>query len=105
MRVTICDVCAEQYDVDAVMIEMSIPGRMLNQDVDESIDVDVCSWACVTTMVQGVLSDAPDEEQEVVPEETPAAFIAVPKTPTIGTDMDEKTLARFTEQVTGVKRR
>jgi hypothetical protein len=104
MRVTICDVCGEQFDVNAVMIEMSIPGRMLNQDVDESIDVDVCGWSCVTTMVQGVLSDTAEEE-EVTPEETPAGFVAVPKTPTIGTDMDEKTLARFTEQVTGVRRR
>ena len=107
MRVTICDVCDAKFETDAEMIQMIIPGEFLGNVDGVTMTADVCSWPCVNTIVDGALNSFPEEEEKAQgeEEEKPQAFIAVPKTPTIDTSMDEKTLARFTEQVTGVKRR
>jgi hypothetical protein len=116
MRIIKCDVCGSEFErgttledlftPDDPMIRMQIPGEFLGHDDANDIVVDVCGWPCVNTMVDGALN-AVDEGEEVPapPEEKPQSFVAIPKTPTIDTNMDEKTLARFTEQVTGVKRR
>jgi hypothetical protein len=103
MRVTVCDVCEEKYGPGDPMIEMTIPAYFINEEVGpEALQVDVCSWECVDRVSRGLVkSDEPDSE----PEEEPEAFIAVPKLPTIDSDMDRETLAKFSEQATGVKRR
>jgi hypothetical protein len=110
MRITICDVCDEKFDADAEMIAMLIPAEFLFTEGDP-ISVDICGWPCVNQLVDNALNNSigdemelpkPEEEEEEPPVKP---FIMVPKTPTIDTNMDEKTLAQYTESVTGVKRR
>lgn len=101
MRITKCDVCGEDYGPEKDMVEMAIPASFLDDD-DEPILMDVCSWTClgyVTEAGKRSIDQTPDEPEE------PEKVVEIPKLPTIDADMDEKTLARFTEQATGVKRR
>lgn len=122
MRIIRCDVCDATFSADTEVIEMVIPADFLGNVDGVALHVDICSWGCVNQIIEGVL-DAPDMEEinrerrewkeqgrDALPDEEeekaePKPFIMVPTTPTIGTDLDEKELARFTEQVTGVKRR
>lgn len=103
MRIIKCDVCGDDYEPGADMIEMTIPASFVEAEGD-GITIDVCSFTCVEVVVDGALGRAEEADKEEQPEES-ERFIAVPKAPTIGTDLDEKSLAKFTEQVTGVKRR
>jgi len=106
MRITICDVCDEKFDADAVMLQVLVPTEFLNTTGDALV-VDVCGWPCMNQMVDNFLNQSVEEpepeEQEV--EQPPKPFVMVPKTPTIDTDMDPAEMARYTEAVTGVKRR
>lgn len=109
MRFIKCDVCGEDYSRDDPVIEMVIPAYFLNEKEDDhpgfGLTVDVCSWQCVGQMVEGAEKRESDEPDQPEQETKEPAFIAVPKLPTIDVDMDEKTLAKFTEEATGVKRR
>lgn len=107
MRIIRCDVCDAEFDGDMQVMEMVIPAVFLGNIDGVALHVDICSWACANQIVDGAI-DSPVEEVPTPDEEEEAPakpFIMVPTTPTIGTDLDEKELARFTEQVTGVKRR
>ena len=118
MRITICDVCDEKFDADTVMLQVLVPTEFLNTNGDALV-VDVCGWPCMNQMVDNFLSqsvedDVPDMEEqererkqwkEENKDEAPKPFVMVPKTPTIDTDMSPADMARYTEAVTGVKRR
>jgi len=107
MRITICDVCDEKYEPDAAMLQVLVPTEFLNTTGDALV-VDVCGWPCMNQMVDNFLNQTvEDPEPEPEKEEEPPVkpFIMVPKTPTIDTNMDPAEMARYTEAVTGVKRR
>lgn len=100
MRIMKCDVCGEEYGPDEDMVEMAIPASFV--DEEESLLLDVCSWQCVSRVVDTAIDRVNEDEEE---EEKSEKTVIIPKTPTINVDMDPKKLAQFTEQVTGVKRR
>jgi hypothetical protein len=107
VKIVKCDVCGEDYQPGDDMIEMVIPASFVDEE-GEGIAIDVCGWPCVSAVVDSALragDQTPDGDEEPDSEPEEKAFIAVPKVPTIDTTMDEQTLAHFTEQVTGVKRR
>ena len=105
MRITICDVCDEKFDSDAEMIEMVIPADFLGNVDGIALHVDICGWPCANQIVDGALN-TPEPEPEEQEEKAPTKpFIMVPKSPMIDTDMDPAEMARYTEAVTGVKRR
>jgi hypothetical protein len=105
MRIIKCDVCGTDYGPADDMIEMVIPASFLDEE-GEGIAIDVCGWPCVNQVVDSALNTPQAEEEPASqPEEPVKPFVMVPKTPTIDTDMDPAEMARYTEAVTGVKRR
>ena len=105
MKVTVCDVCDEKYGPEDPMISMVVPSYFIDDQIGpEALNLDVCSWECVDRISRGAHETATSSSQPEEQPEQPEKFIAVPQSPTIK-DMDEKELAKFTEQVTGVKRR
>lgn len=104
MKLVVCDVCGKQYNNYEDVIEMVIPASFLDEQGD-GIAIDVCGWSCVSDVVesaQRAVDQTPDAPEE--PDSQPER-VAVPVVPTIDPNMDEETLARFTQQATGVVRR
>ena len=107
MRVLICDVCDEKYEDGDPMISMEVPAYFLNHEGNDVLKVDVCTWECVSRMVEAISQEdneppsSPEEEEEAPPDR----FLDVPPTPVVDNTMDPRALAKYTEQVTGVKRR
>lgn len=106
MRIAVCDVCGAQQSLDDPMIEMTIPGEFMDEETaGYATKVDVCSWNCVSSIVRGAFDEKPEE----APEDTDQneKLVIVPqkkKEPTVG-DLSAEELAKYTEQVTGVRRR
>lgn len=109
MKIKICDVCDSKFEPDERLIEVVIPGEYLWEAEDEDeMRADVCSWNCLQQIVSGA-SDAglvPDEEQGEDSGEKDEKLVMIPqkKSPTVG-DLTPEELAKYTEQMTGVKRR
>jgi hypothetical protein len=106
MRIIQCDACGESFGRDDDLIEMIIPASFLEEE-GPGISIDICGWPCVSRVVDSALNkvDEADQEDSQPEQQEGERFIAVPKIPSIDVDMDAQTLAKFTEQVTGVKRR
>lgn len=108
MRIVKCDVCDEEYGPKDDMIEMVVPASFLDEE-GEGLLIDACGWPCISTLVDSALNRVSDDEEfpPDLPEKGDAEkpFVMIPKSPTIDTTMTAEDLARYTEQVTGVKRR
>lgn len=68
MRYIECDICEQRTAPDADLIAMTVPGSWIGQE-DESLDVDVCSPACLAQVVQVLTKgEQPEDESESEPE-------------------------------------
>lgn len=109
MKIAVCDVCDARQSVDEPMIEMIIPSEFMDEEnTGFSTRVDVCSWHCVQSIVRGAFNDEEikaEEPPEDIDQDEKLVMIPQKKKERSVADYSPEELAKYTEQVTGVRRR